>query len=218
MNAVIVGGGQIGSYVAKTLVQNNVSVRVIEQRPDVLERLLVELPKECVIAGGGSDPKTMEQAGVEKADVLIAVTGRDEVNLVASTIAKFQYGIPRVIARVNNPKNNWLFNDSMGVDVKLSQADLLGHLVIDEIDMKHIVPLLQLNRGNNSIIQLTVTHESPCVNQFVRDISMPEDSLLIAIHRGDQVLVPKGDTQLMAGDGVLALVSNQSMKATNDLF
>ncbi len=109
VKAIIIGGGQMGSYIAGLLLKNGCAVKIIDNRDKVVERLRVELPDNTIVVGSGTDPSLLESCGIADADVVAAVTGSDETNLVASTIAKFEFNVPRVIARVNNPKNTWLF-------------------------------------------------------------------------------------------------------------
>jgi len=136
MKAIIVGGGQVGSNVAKSLLESGFSVKLIEKRESLLKKLDKELPEDTVVIGNGSDPSVLESAGISDADVMVAVAGKDEVNLVVSTIAKYEFGVPRVIARVINPKNEWLFDEGMGVDIKFNQSNILAHVVTHEIDVK----------------------------------------------------------------------------------
>lgn len=130
---IIIGGGQVGAYLANLLIEKKCEVLIVENRPSVLERLYQEFDAKLIIKGDGSDTQILEKAQIFESDTVAVVTGSDEVNLVAATIAKYEYGIGRVIARVNNPKNDWLFTIEMGVDKKVNQADLLGHFVFDEM-------------------------------------------------------------------------------------
>ena len=137
MKVVIIGGGQVGSNVAKSLLESGCSVMLVEKRESILKKLEKELPPESIVIGNGSDPSVLERAGITDADVVVAVAGKDEVNLVVSTIAKYEFDVPRVIARVVNPKNEWLFDEGMGVDVKFNQANILAHVVTHEIDAEN---------------------------------------------------------------------------------
>ena len=149
MKVIIVGGGQVGSYLASLLEKRGYGLTIIEIRERKFELVSAEVPGARVILGSGSDPKVLESAGIEWADVIAAVTGEDETNLVVSTLAKMEYGIGRVIARVNNPKNAWLFTPQMGVDVALNQADLMARLVEEEVSSGDMVALMQLERGEH---------------------------------------------------------------------
>ncbi|HEX3027508.1 MAG TPA: TrkA family potassium uptake protein [Clostridia bacterium] len=218
MKVIIIGGGQVGAYIAKMLVGNNCSVKLIENREDVCNRLKQELPEDSVVLGSGTDPNVLEQCGIAGVDVLAAVTGADEVNLVASTISKFEFAVPRVIARVNNPKNSWLFNVGMGVDVGLNMADLMGHLVVEEMDLKNMLTLLKLNRGNYSIVQIKVDGKSAAVKKSLKDLDIPAKSLLIALYRGKEVIIPRGNTSIMGDDNILAFADENSQIKLNALF
>lgn len=218
MKVIIIGGGQVGAYVADLLLKNNCSVKVIENRENVLDKLKNELPQEVIVHGSGTEPNVLESAGIAEADVVAAVTGADETNLVASTIAKFEFAVPRVIARVNNPKNSWLFDSSMGVDVRISQADLMAHIVVEQMDLKNMLTLMKVNTGNYSIVQLVVDSTSEAVHKPVKELVIPTDSLLIAILRGKDVIIPRGDTTIYGDDKILALADENSQIVINKLF
>lgn len=218
MNIIIVGGGQVGSYLASLLLSNGNKVCVIEHRESVYEKLEKELPKESLILGNGSDPKNLKKAGIETADVVAAVSGADEINLVVSTLAKMEFGVPRVVARVNNPNNAWLYNSGMGVDVCVNQADLMSHLVMEEMDLKDMFTLLKLSKGDYSIIQMKVGNYAKAANKLLKDLSIPKKTVLIAITRNDSVLIPKGDTQIMVDDDILTLTDEVSREELKSIF
>jgi trk system potassium uptake protein TrkA len=218
MKVIIVGGGKVGAYIANLLIKNNCAVKVIENRKHVLQKLRKDIPEDIIIAGSGTDPNVLEHAGIANTDVVVAVTGADETNLVASTITKFEFGVPRVIARVNNPQNAWLFNSIMGVDVGINQADLMAHLVVEEMDLKNVLTLMKLNSGNYSIVQINVDSESSSVNKQIKDLVIPSNTLLIAISRGKEVIIPRGDTVINKGDNILALADEDSQVTINKLF
>ena len=218
MKVIIIGGGQVGTYIANLLLGNNCSVKVIENRENVLDKLRKELPEDAIICGSGTDPNILESSGIAEADVVAAVTGADETNLVASTIAKFEFGVPRVIARVNNPKNAWLFNSGMGVDVGLNQADFMAHLVVEEIDLKNMLMLMKINHGNYSIVRIKVDDQSEVVNTAVKDLAIPVKAVLIAIYRGKDVIIPHGDTVIYGGDNILTFADEDAQVTINGLF
>lgn len=218
MKIIIIGGGQVGAYVAKIMIKAGSDVKIIEHRQKVIDIISGSFSKEVLIFGDGADPKVLEKAGILEADVVAAVTGADEINLVASTIAKFEFGIDRVIARVNNPKNDWLFTGEMGIDVKVSQANLLAHVIADQIDMDNIVTLMRLNRGDNSIVEVTVNSGSKADSQALKDLDIPKDIVLIAIQRGGKNIVARGDTVLKAGDHVLAYTTTAEEKSLYQLM
>ena len=218
MNVIIIGGGHTGAYIAKLLLENGCSVKVIENRESVFHKLREDMEPQYIILGSGTDPETMESAGVAAADVLVAVSGTDETNLVASTIAKYEFGVPRVIARVNNPKNAWLFDAGMGVDVAINQAGLMARLILEGIDIKNMMTLLMLNRGDGSIFQIRVDEKSKAVGCRVRDLAIPEKAVMIEIFRGDDSVIPRGETVIMADDDILALAGEREQAELSKLF
>lgn len=218
MRVVIIGGGQVGAYLASLLLSNGYEIRIIEHCEKVYNKLEKELPPETLIFGSGSNPQVMEKAGITLADIVVAVTGADETNLVVSTLAKMEFGVPRVVARVNNPKNAWLYNSEMGVDIAVNQADLMAHIVVEEMDLKDMFTILKLNRGNYSIVQTKVQQGSKATNQLLKNLSIPPDSVLIAIIRDESLLIPKGDTLILVDDDILALSGEDSRKELEEIF
>ncbi len=171
-----------------------------------------EIPAESILVGDGSSPQVLESAGVLKANVLAAVTGSDETNLVVTSLARFEFNVPRVIARLNNPKNAWLFTPEMGVDVALNQADILARLVAEEMSLGDMMTLLKLRKGEYSLIEEKVHPLSLSVNQKLRDLQIPEECVLVAIIRKNKLFIPHGDTVLQPADEVLALVHASELK------
>lgn len=218
MKVIIIGGGQVGAYIANLLLANKCEVTVLENRADVLSKLKNDLPESVIMAGSGTDPKHLEAAGIGEADVVVAVTGVDETNLVASTLAKMEFGVPRVIARVNNPKNAWLFNSGMGVDVGVNQADLMAHLVVTEMDLTNMMTIMKLNDGNYSIVQIGIDAKSPAISKAVKDLAIPQNALLITISRGQETIVPNGDTVIRVGDSIVALTNEENRTRLYKLF
>lgn len=218
MKVIIIGGGQVGAYLASLLLSNGNDIRVIENREHVFSKLEKELPLEALIFDNGSDPAVLEKAGITSADVVAAVTGSDEINLVVSTLAKMEFNVPRVVARVNNPKNAWLYNSEMGVDVAVNQADLMAHFVVAEMNLKDMFTILKLNRGSNSIVQMQVQQNAKAVNQLIKELAIPKGMLLIAVMRGDSLIIPKGDTQILADDEILAVTDEANRRKLEEIF
>lgn len=211
MLVIIVGGGRTGSYLSRQLLEAGHQVRLIENRPVVLERLVAELPAEVVLAGDGSSPAMLEMAGISQANVLAAVTGEDEANLVITSLARFEFGVPRIIARVNNPKNAWLFNETMGVDVALNQTDILTKLIAEEMSLGDMMTLVKLRKGEYAIVEEKVHPEARAVGREVRELDLPRDCVLVTILRKGQVILPHGDVRLQPVDEVIAIVhANQA--------
>lgn len=218
MFVIIVGGGKTGSQLAVQLLKAGHQVKVIEDRPAVLERLKQELPPEAVVAGDGSSPTTLEAAGVEKAQVLAAVTGEDEANLVITTLARFEFGVKRIIARVNNPKNAWLFNEEMGVDVALNQSDILAKLIAEEMSMGDMMTLLKLRKGEYSIVEEKVHPLAKVAGKNLAEVNIPPECTIVAILRKGKLIIPHGDTLLQPVDEVIALVHASQLEALASLL
>jgi len=213
MFVIIVGGGKTGSQLAAQLLSGGHQVKLIEDRPVVLERLREELPGEIVIDGDGSSPSVLESAGIEHAQVLAAVTGEDEDNLVVTTLGRFEFGVPRIIARVNNPKNAWLFTPEMGVDVALSQSDILAKLIAEEMSLGDMMTLLKLRKGEFSIVEEKVHPQAVVVGKALRDIELPPQCVFAAVIRKGKLIIPDGNTELAPVDEIIALVhASQAVK------
>jgi len=180
-------------------------VKVIEVRREEISRLHTDLPAETVVLGSGTDPSVLEAAGIRQANVVAAVTGDDEVNLVATSLARFEFSVPRIISRVNNPKNAWLFTPEMGVDVALSQADLMAHLIAEEMSLGDMMTLLKLRKGLFSLVEEKVDPSSATVGKALREIDLPQQCVLAAVIRKGQLIIPRGDVVLQASDEVLAV-------------
>jgi trk system potassium uptake protein TrkA len=218
MFVIIVGGGNTGSYLADLLREAGHKVRVVESRPELLAKLKEELPRDVIVAGDGSSPDVLESAGIADAQVLAAVTGNDETNLVITSLARFEFNVPRIIGRVNNPKNAWLFTPEMGVDQALNQADILSHLIAEEMSLGDMMTLLKVRRGEYSLIEEKVHPHSLAAGKPLREINLPEESTVVAIIRHGRLVIPRGDVVLEAADEVLALVHQRSLAAVNLLL
>jgi trk system potassium uptake protein TrkA len=218
MFVIIAGGGKTGSQLASQLLSGGHKVRLIEDRPSVLERLQEELPSEVIVAGDASSPSVLDSAGIQEAQVLAAVTGEDEDNLVITTIARFEFGVPRIIARVNNPKNVWLFTSEMGVDVALSQSDILAKLIAEEMSLGDMMTLLKLRKGEFSIVEEKVHPQATVVGKLLRDIELPPQCVFAAVIRKGQLIVPNGNTELAAVDEIIALVHASQMVKLAELL
>ncbi len=203
---LVVGGGKVGTYLASLLLADGHSVTVIEGQSEEFPRLRQNLPAEVHVQGNGTDPLVLEAAGIRQADVVAAVSRADETNLVITSLARFEFNVPRTIARVNNPKNSWLFTPEMGVDVALNQADLMAHLIAEEMSLGDMMTLLKLRRGQYSIVENRVDPGAVASGKPVRDLDLPHECVLTAIFRGGELIIPRGETILQPDDEVLALV------------
>jgi trk system potassium uptake protein TrkA len=213
MFVIIIGGGKVGSHLASLLLQEGHTVRVIDMREDVLLKLHRELPAEVIHSGDGTDPVRLEQTGIAHADVLAAVTGSDETNLVAASLGRFEFQVPRIVARVNNPRNQWLFTKEMGVDVSINQADLMAKLVAEEMSLSDMFTLLKLHRGDVEIVEEKIHESAPVAGKAIREITWPPQCTVAAILRKGDVIAPNGATVLEANDELLAVVRTSERAA-----
>ena len=218
MNVIVVGGGNTGSYLTKLLLETGQHVVIIEERPSVLEKLKLELPLESIIEGDGSSPTVLEKAQVSHANVLAAVTGSDETNLVITSLARFEFNVPRVIARVNNPKNSWLFNSEMGVDVSLNQAEILAQLVAEEMSLGDMMTLLKLRRGDYSVVEEKIPPGAKGIGMALKQIDFQEQCVIAAIMRDGKMTLPRGDSVFQEGDEVVAITSPEGARKLAELL
>jgi trk system potassium uptake protein TrkA len=212
MNVIIVGGGKVGSHLSAILLQAGHTVKVVDDRPEIIEHLHRELPEGSVVFGEMSSPATLEQAGIAKAGVLAAVTDKDDANLVITTLAKFEFRVPRVISRVNNPKNGWLFTPEMGVDVAISQADMMARLIAEEMSLGDMMTLIKLRKGAFSLVEEKIHPESEANGKAVRDLGLPTECVLVAIIRKGDLMLPHGSTVLKESDEVLAVAHQSTLE------
>ncbi len=213
MYVIVVGGGKTGSQLAAGLLKEGHEVRIIEERENVIERLRAELPQECIFVGDGSAPRTLEAVGIHRANVLAAVTGEDETNLVVTSLGRFEFGVNRIIARINNPKNAWLFTAEMGVDVALNQADILAHLIEEEMSLGDMMTLLKLRKGEYSVVEEKVHPDSGAVGKTLAELVIPTECVIAAIIRQGKMIIPHGDTSLLPADEIIAVVHATQVRA-----
>jgi trk system potassium uptake protein TrkA len=208
MNVIIVGGGKVGTYLSAVLLAEGHRVQVIEVRREEIPGLQAALqhPQAGVTLGSGTDPNVLEGAGIRQATVVAAVTGADETNLVVTSLARFEFNVPRTIARVNNPKNAWMYTPEMGVDVALNQADLIARLIAEEMSLGDMMTLLKLRRGQYSLVEEKLHPTALAVGKAVQELKLPPDCVLTAIIRQGELIVPHGNTVLEPADEVLAVV------------
>ncbi|MDZ4180435.1 MAG: TrkA family potassium uptake protein [Coriobacteriia bacterium] len=214
MFIVINGGGKIGSYLGKTMLESGHEVSLIEKRREVIDRLTSELPGNAlIIHGDGCDSQYQEDAGVSRADVFVASTGDDDDNLVACQLAKVAFGVPRTLARVNNPKNERIFN-ALGIEA-ISSTTIISRMIEEEATVGDIRTLIALRRGNMAIVEIELPIDRCVVcNKEVSELNLPGDCILIAIIRGDdEIVTVHGDTKLQPGDQVIAFTNVERERA-----
>jgi len=203
MYIVIVGAGKIGYFLAKRLISSGHTVSIVEKDKVLCEEIAREL-EALVINGDGCDPRILEEAGISRADVLAAVTGEDEDNLIICQLAKEKFGVQRAVARVNNPDNEHTFSE-LGIDVPVDSTKIIAKVIEEEVSFSDFVNLMSFKRGKLAIVRVDLPEDSPIINKEVKDIQLPADSVLVSIVRGEEVIVPKGNTVLKIGDDVIAL-------------
>ena len=220
MHVVIVGGGSVGRFIAEQLAANAHDVTIVESDPDVAARGS-PIPEESAVTwrrGDGCDVEVLKAAGLEQADVVAAVTGDDEDNLVVSLLSKQEFAVPRVIARVNNPKNEWMFNQSWGVDVAVSTPHLITGLVQEAVTVGSFVRLMSFEGGKARLAEVTLAPGSPAADKEIAELRFPRDATVVAILREDRLVVPHGDTILRTGDEVMVLITDESEGAVREVL
>ena len=217
MRVAIAGGGSVGTAIAAELHRNGHDVLVIERDPDLVARLTDELDVTWVTADA-CEVSSLDAAGLASVDVVVAATGDDEDNLVVSLLAKQEFAVPRVVARVNHPKNQWLFTESWGVDVSVSTPQLLTALVEEAVSVGALVRLLRFEGGSAHLVEVTLADDSPAVGVTLAELGIPRDATIVAVVRDDRLVVPRGDTRLAVADEVLILVTAEAEGTVQQLL
>ncbi len=227
MRVAVAGAGKVGRFLADDLAAGGHEVVLIDRDPDLIAALdeqaaglrsaaVVARPREGAEEGAGwlsfaaadaCEVASLQALGIDTVDVMVAVTGDDEDNLVISLLAKQEFAVPRVIARVNHPKNHWLFNEAWGVDVAVSTPQILAGLVEEAVSVGVLVRLLQFEGGNTRLVEVTLAAGSPAESAAVADVGLPRGATIVAVVRDGHVVVPRADTILDQGDEVLILAS-----------
>jgi trk system potassium uptake protein TrkA len=210
MRVVVTGGGAIGRHLSADLAERGHDVTLIEQDRSIVDRLRQEIPEVKVMLGDACEPRVLEEAQLPDADVVVAATGDDEDNLVTSLLAKQEFAVPRVLARVNHPGNEWLFNEQWGVDQAVSPPHMLTAMVEEAVTTGDLVRLLRLEGGRASIVETKLTTASPATGRALYELRLPPDSTIVAILREGHVVIPQPETVLAAGDELVALAAPES--------
>jgi len=217
MRVAIAGAGNVGVFIANDLAASGHEVQLIEQNPDIPPRTSVAPGVEWVVADA-CEVNSLRAAELDRCDVVVAATGDDEDNLVVSLLAKQEFGVPRVVARVNHPENEWLFNENWGVDVSVSTPHLISALVEEAVSVGHLVRLLQFEGGNVRLVEVTLADDSPVIDKTISELGFPRDASVVAVLRREHVEMPRGDTRFEPGDEVLAMVTPDSEDAVRRLL
>jgi trk/ktr system potassium uptake protein len=203
---LIVGGGKVGGRLATLLGETGHDIRLLEVDTERAAVLARTLGPDAVIRGSGTDPSVLEAAGIHACRVVAAVTGHDETNLVVTALARFSFGVERTVARINDPQNSWMFRPDMGVDAAVDQAELLSHLIAEEMSLGDMRILLALRRGRYSLVEERVGEDAKAAGVPLSTLELPAGCVLLAVIRDGEVIAAHGDVVIEDGDDVLALV------------
>lgn len=212
MFVFIAGGGRTGSELATQLIAQKYEVRLLEHRRDLLTRLHHELPTEVIYEGQATDPAVLKNAGLDKAQVLVACTNDDASNLVLCYLARTMFKVKRTVARINNPRNAWLFDKNFHVDETINQADVMAHLIQEEMSLGDMMTLLKLRRGKYSLVEEKVPKGAKAIGVQIKDLGLPAQCVIAAIIRDGQVTLPSGTIALEEFDEVLAIADDEGAK------
>ena len=212
MFVFIAGGGRTGAQLASQLLAQDYEVRLIEHRRELLSRLHHEIPTETIYEGQATDPAVLKQAGLGRANVVVACTNDDATNLVICYLARTIFKVKRTVARINNPRNAWLFDKNFHVDETINQADVLSHLIQEEMSLGDMMTLLKLRRGRYALVEEKVPAGAKAVGMELKDLGLPEQCVIAAIIRNGQITLPRGNTKLEQFDEVLAITDTEGAK------
>jgi trk system potassium uptake protein len=218
MFVLITGGGRTGTQLAILLMAQNHQVRLLEHRPEVLSRLHRDLPTEMIFEGYSTDPEILEQAGISQANVLAACSADDEINIVTCYIARQIFKVPRTIARVNDPRHAWLFDEKFHIDVALNNATVMAGLIEEEMSLGDMMTLLKLRRGEYSLIEEKISAGSPVIGKAIRDLGLSENCSIAAIIRQGKLQVPRGGSTFEVDDEILAVTDRDGVEQLRKLF
>lgn len=218
MVIIIVGGGRLGSFLAGLMEEKDDEVIIVEKREQEIEKLRKDLNKTIIVHGDGCKLDILKKAGILKANVIVAATGHDEDNLIICQLSKFEFGVSKVVSRINNPKNEWFFTKDMGVDAAVSGARTLAKLIEEEAEVSNITTILNLAAGEISLVKSIIERTSKAAHKKIRELSFPKDCVIMTIVRDNKVLLPAGDSLLLPGDEVLSVVADESRKELKELF
>ncbi|MFI6157392.1 potassium channel family protein [Kitasatospora sp. NPDC051170] len=216
MRVAIAGAGAVGRSIAGELLENGHEVLLIDKNPNSIS--VERVPMAEWLLADACEITSLDEAALQRCHVVIAATGDDKVNLVVSLLAKTEYAVPRVVARVNNPKNEWLFNESWGVDVAVSTPRLMSALVEEAVSVGDLVRLMRFSQGNANLVELTLAADTELVGTRVGDVAWPQDTALVTIIREGRVLVPGKDDTLEGGDELLFVAAQEREEELEQLL
>ncbi len=218
MKIVVAGAGNVGRYLAQILVQSGHEVTLVEQDEAALERAREESGATTAVLGDACEPALLESAGVRGVDVVVAATGDDEDNIVLANLAKFEFGVPQVVARVKNAMNAWLYEPDLGIDVLVSAPHIIAQLIEERVAVGDVVQLLKLPEGQAALVEATLPDSSPVEGKAVEDVPWPADCVPVALVRGSRVLPAPAGSVLQAGDRLLCVTDVAQMEQLHRLL
>jgi trk system potassium uptake protein TrkA len=219
MRVVVAGAGKVGRHLAADLTERGHDVTLIEQEPSAVARAKAELPDGVnVLLGDACELYVLEEAKLGQADVIVAATGDDEDNLVASLLAKQEFAVPRVVARVNHPRNEWMFTEQWGVDAAVSPPHILTALVEEAVTVGDVVRLMKLDRSGAALVELTLREGSSAAGRPMYELRLPLESAIVAIIREGHVVIPQPETVLAVGDEIMAIAKPEAEEALRNVL
>ena len=218
MNVLIAGGGRTGARLANLLINQKYKVRLIENRRELLGYLHQELPTEVIYEGNPVDPSVLDAAGIREVHAVAAVTSNDSTNLAICFLAKTMFEVPRTIARVNNPSNAWLFNQNFNVDEAVNSADVLAHLIQEEMSLGDMMTIYKIRRGRYAVVEEKVPAGAKAIGVPLKDMDLAEHCVIAAIIRHGVMTLPRGDSTLQAEDEIIAVASPEGAQKLADLL
>lgn len=216
MKIAIAGAGNAGRAIARELISNGHQVLLIDKNPKSLK--MDSVPNAEWLLADACEITTLDKAGLDQCQVLVAATGDDKANLVASLLAKTEYGVPRVVARVNHPKNEWLFDSSWGVDVAVSTPRIIAALVEEAVSVGDVVRLFSIKSGEANLVEITLPDNSICIGKSVGEVELPKDASLAAIIRDGHVISPSQHDLFSAGDELIFVASSEAESQIKSCF
>jgi trk system potassium uptake protein TrkA len=216
MKIAIAGAGNVGRSIARELLENGHHILLIDRDPKALK--IESVPNAQWLMADVCEISSLDNAKLDTCQVLIAATGDDKVNLVASLLAKTEYGVPRVVARVNHPKNEWMFDSSWGVDVSVSTPRIISAIVEEAVSVGDVVRLFSLRKGEASLVEITLPEEAKCLGRTVEEVKLPDNATLAAIVRDGQVITPHAHDVYSAGDELLFIATEAAEELLKNCF
>lgn len=216
MKVIVVGGGKVGYYLSKTLLEHNHEPVIVEINKNKCAKLANELDIP-VFSGDGTTLSVLSLAGIKDADALVSVTGQDQNNLIACQLAKNNFKTPKTIARINNPKNSSIFK-KLGVDISISTTDNISNMIEREVDVSEIKQLASLNRGQASIVEFLIPKDFKFNGSTLLEIPTPDDCIVVTVSRNGELIIPRGNTKILVGDVLVMIIKDKAIHKVSNLF